>query len=164
MIHRQLLILMLYPFFLSSTGTLFAESGEDSHFVAPEWLHDGEISSSEGYYVLRWNSDREVELEESSDPDFITAKRIYRGNDSASSISGKRNGRYYYRLRFANRPDATWSAVQVAVVRHHPLDQALILLGTGALVFLSASLFILISDRRTRGESPTIMDSQEKER
>jgi hypothetical protein len=106
--------------------------------------------SNEGYYQLSWQSDGPVRLVESPDPDFATARTLYVGADTASFVSGRPDGRWYYRLEAANEPRVISETVAVTV-RHHSLGRALGFFALGAVVFL-ATLGLIVFGSRGRDE------------
>ena len=121
---------------------LFASSAISAAPVFTEY----NISSNAGYYILSWEKDKdlEIELQESEHPDFKNVRTLYLGKDSASTLSGKRNGSYYYRLRYVSG-DSGWSRTCKVEVVHHSLEKALIFLAIGAFIFF-ATLALLISE------------------
>ena len=108
---------------------------------------DTDIASA-GFYRLEWNwttaairPGGEFELQESTLPDFSDATQLYRGPDLATVISGRRDGRRYYRVR--SQPHAAWSNTVQVTTAHHPLSRALAFFAAGALVFALTLAMIL---------------------
>lgn len=132
---------------------------------APVWAGELELNSSGGYYSLNWaaapGSDvTSFYLEEAASPDFAGADRderrqVYDGEDSGTTISGKADGTYYYRVH-GRKDDGSrtpWSKTLGVTVRHHSLPRAFAFLITGALVFLATAVMILGGYRRERSKS-----------
>ncbi|NIP73282.1 MAG: fibronectin type III domain-containing protein [Gammaproteobacteria bacterium] len=95
-----------------------------------------------GFYRLSWTSpgdSPEFELQESSVPEFERATTMYRGLDQASVLTGRKDGRYYYRVRarLENGTVTPWSDPVQVTVKHHSLGRALRFFATGAVVFLA---------------------------
>lgn len=98
--------------------------------------------ASSGYYTLSWEARAAgVELQEADNPDFSNARTLYRGHDTASLISGKTDGDWYYRLRAQDQ--AQWSEPVKVIVAHHDLNQAFGFLGLGLVVFLATLALIV---------------------
>lgn len=110
--------------------------------------------SSDGVFQLEWTQPGPVRLEESLDSDFRDAALIYEGKDRATTLSGRADGTYFYRLLALepNRPaeaDSTHAVGQTEVrVSHHPLSRALAFFGLGFLVFASTVVLIVVGDRK----------------
>jgi len=105
-------------------------------------------TASAGFYRLEWNwtpaaaeAGGEFELQESTRPDFSDAASLYRGPDLATVISGRRDGRRYYRVR--SQHHAAWSNTVQVTTAHHPLARALAFFAAGALVFALTLTMIL---------------------
>lgn len=114
-----------------------------------------------GYYTLSWTlpagtDGDEVplfELVEASDAGFADAHPRYRGPDLATTISGKADGTYFYRVRLAGEAAGragAWSNTHRVVVAHHPLSRAFAFLIVGALVFAATLGVILYGHHRER--------------
>jgi hypothetical protein len=76
--------------------------------VSPKLTTDVDVATA-GYYRLNWEAEEasvgdEVGLQESTTANFENPKVIYKGPDLAAVISGKSNGKYFYRVRRA-QPD-----------------------------------------------------------
>ena len=109
-----------------------------------------------GYYTLSWSADEATgfELEEASEAGFADAFTRYRGADLATTVTGKRDGRYYYRVRAfdsAGEP-GPWSETVTVEVAHHSLGRAWLFFATGALVFILSLVTILRGARALHGE------------
>ncbi len=110
-------------------------------------------TASAGFYRLEWNwtaaaaePGGEFELQESTLPDFSDAAPLYRGPDLATVISGRRDGRRYYRVR--SQPHAAWSNTVQVTTAHHTLSRALAFFAAGALVFALTLAMILHGSRQ----------------
>ena len=127
--------------------------------VLPVLTTDKQLATA-GYYQLSWQPGvagasskiSYFELQQSSNRQFRLIKTVYRGPDHASVISGKPNGKYYYRVRtvFANQLSSGWSKPVLVEVRHHSLHKAWLFFSAGALVFLITLAFTVISSRRRK--------------
>lgn len=124
--------------------------------------------STDGFYLLQWTSDEnspsqtdsqsrvEFLLEELSSDDSSDTHVLYRGMDQSTTISGKHNGIYRYRISsrtVSDNPDEPWVRGNTLDVRvqHHSLTEAITFLITGGIVFLITALFILIGYIKTKG-------------
>ena len=109
-------------------------------------------TASAGFYRLEWHWSAvatepggEFELQESTRPDFSDAAPLYRGPDLATVISGRRDGRRYYRVRA--QPQAGWSNTVQVTTAHHPLSRALAFFAAGTLVFALTLAMILYGSK-----------------
>jgi hypothetical protein len=93
-----------------------------------------------GFFSLSWSGAGRFELEQATGPDHADARIIYRGSDTATTISGLRDGEYRFRIRAES--DSAWSDEAVVVVEHHALSRALLFFALGAGVFLVLVLAI----------------------
>ncbi|MEJ2595056.1 MAG: hypothetical protein P8100_08005 [bacterium] len=123
-------------------------SGKSGGFT----LERDQIASSSGYIKLSWESDKDslFILQKSDSPDFRDAEVIYSGPDKASFISGLENGRYYFRIRPA---DKSWSDTVLVEVKHQSLQLAFTLFGLGAIVFLLTVFVVADGVRKTSKET-----------
>jgi hypothetical protein len=129
---RSITISCVLLFLCSATAT-----------AAPKLESDSNASNA-GYYQLHWankNAGTFV-LEESMKPDFADAKILYQGPDTATLVSGRKNGTYYYRVRAAITGGDWSNAVQVKVT-HHPLTRAFLFFSLGALVFIATLTMVI---------------------
>lgn len=109
-------------------------------------LQSSLAESNEGYFQLTWQADTPVRLVESVRGDFTDARVLYEGSDTARVVSGKPDGRWFYRLE-AIASDAPISDAVTVTVAHHPLRRALTFFGIGALVFLATLGLIVFGGR-----------------
>ena len=109
-------------------------------------LNTNNPAPTAGYYQLSWHIagaesgknnpyTGEFILQEAHHKDFSDADTIYKGMDTASVISGKPNGSYFYRVSRAN-PMPEWSESVQVQVTHHSLQRAFIFFSIGAVVFI----------------------------
>jgi len=121
--------------------------------AAPKLESDSEVSSA-GYYQLHWANQHigSFILEESKKPDFTDAITLYQGPDTATLVSGRKNGTYYYRVRGADANKDWSNSVEVKVV-HHSLSRAFLFFSLGAIVFL-ATLTMVIRGNLAHKTSP----------
>lgn len=121
--------------------------------VAPRLASDTAVASA-GYFRLSWGgagpSGQIYELQQSEDPGFTRPRLLYRGPDRARLVSGRADGRYYYRVRIDDPRAGTspWSERLQVEVRHHGLRRAFGFFLTGALVFAAVTLVIVTGTRR----------------
>jgi hypothetical protein len=108
---------------------------------------DSELATA-GYFQLSWSGDegRGYVLQQSGSIDFSNALTIYQGPDTASLISGRANGTYYYRIRYDDQADG-WSDVTRVEVSHHQLSRAFMFFILGAIVFV-ATLAVVVTGNR----------------
>lgn len=111
------------------------------------------IRSTDGVYQLGWTHAGRVRIEESARPDFGDAVIIYEGADRATTLSGRTDGFYYYRLvpLDGSAASAADGALRVEPIRvevvHHPLSRALAFFVLGLVVFTSTVLLVVMGDR-----------------
>ncbi|MCA8944010.1 MAG: fibronectin type III domain-containing protein [Planctomycetes bacterium] len=117
--------------------------------------------STDGTLVLEWSvgdlDESELrargarfELEELHDDDAPMVLDV--GGHLATSLSGRDDGRYRYRVRAvgADGSRGEFSAPVERVVAHHPLGLALGLFAVGAVVFVATAGVVLVGHRRAR--------------
>ena len=117
--------------------------------AAPELHTDSELATA-GYYRLSWQSDIEADflLEESTDPSFSQSATVYKGPDTATLISGRKDGTYYYRIRnIKGDIDTEWSNAARVEVTHHPLSRAFMFFALGAIVFIATLIVVLLGNK-----------------
>lgn len=130
---------------------LFSATAMAAHSI--DLSSDTEVATA-GYYQLRWRADDSgvrFRLLESDNPRFNHSRVIYQGPDLATVLSGKRNGKYYYRVaELKDHTPVTVSNTVMVKVAHHSLAKALLFFAIGAAVFLATLLMILKGNRQTR--------------
>lgn len=93
-----------------------------------------------GFFRLTWEgpASQVFVLQESNSPSFTTYKTLYAGSDTASVLSGKVDGVYYYRIGVIDIATSlqVFSEVIEVTVRHHPLARAFLFFGMGAFMFV----------------------------
>lgn len=127
------ILVLLTPF----TGNVLA--------AAPQLSADSQISNA-GYYRLSWTSDiaDNFILQENLTRSFESPKNVYTGPDTATVISGKSTGTYFYRVGANTATGRTeWSDITRVEVAHHPLSRALLFFTTGFIVFIAILLVII---------------------
>jgi hypothetical protein len=84
---------------------------------------------------------------------FGNPRRVYRGPDRATVLSGLPDGTYYFRARIWQRgePVTAWSEPVRAEVEHHSLARALGLFALGGVVFAATVALILLGRGQTGG-------------
>ena len=118
-------------------------------FAAPELQTDAEMATA-GYFRLSWQSNMAADfiLEEAKDPTFSQATTLYRGPDTATLISGRSNGTYYYRIRnVQDDAHSDWSNVTKVEVSHHPLSRAFMFFTLGAIVFIATLVVVVLGSK-----------------
>jgi hypothetical protein len=129
---------------LAATASLAANDvGNDAGF------HVNQNPSHDGVYQLSWTAPGPVVVEASPDADFTHAEIVYRGHDTASTLSGRPDGETWYRLLDADSNRVLAAPVRVEV-RHHPLSRALTFFSVGLVVFVATVVLIVRGDRATR--------------
>lgn len=115
---------------------------------APELSVNNSVATA-GFYRLSWKTDvHQVELQADTSEQFTHPSTIYTGSDTASVISGKPNGTWFYRVRnLGNQGPGPWSKPVQVTVAHHSLVRAFSFLGVGILVFLATVIMILRGPR-----------------
>jgi len=109
-----------------------------------------------GYYSLSWDGAGNVhyELQEAREPAFDSPRSIYEGRDTASVISGKPDGDFFYRVRaLSEAGPGPWSEPARVSVAHHSLTRALQFFFVGALVFAVLVTVIIRGTREDRSET-----------
>jgi hypothetical protein len=99
-----------------------------------------------GFYRLAWEgpADARFEVQEADNEAFDEPRPVYTGHDTASVISGKSNGEFFYRVRVSGgEGPGPWSETTRVTVAHHGLSRALQFFLVGALVF--AMLVVVIA-------------------
>jgi hypothetical protein len=107
-------------------------------------LESDQSESNEGYFQLRWEAEEPIRLVEATDPGFRDAAVLYRGSDTASVISGKPDGIWYYRIEAADGGAILTDPITVTV-RHHSLQRAFSFFALGAVVFVMTLGLILLA-------------------
>ncbi|WP_455219461.1 hypothetical protein [Kaarinaea lacus] len=118
-------------------------------FAAPELQTDSELATA-GYYRLSWQNNIAADfvLEEATDPTFSQVTILYQGPDTATLISGRSDGTYYYRIRnMQDDIETEWSNVTRVEVSHHPLSRAFMFFGLGAFVFIATLVIVLLGSK-----------------
>ncbi len=119
---------------------------------SPAWLSANTLTadttlSSEGYFVLNWELSTpatNLALQQSQTPDF--KKPLSRSINAIGSITitGLRDGDYYFRLVNDTEPSTQPLLVRV---QHHSLERAGLVFGLGLLLFTTLVATILIGKR-----------------
>lgn len=116
---------------------------------APKLTVEGDPGA--GHLRLAWDVDApaQSELQMAENPAFDGAMVRYRGNHTASVLSGLRDGQRYFRVRtHRDGQTSAWSNVVSFTVKHHERGFALLLLGAGALVFAATLGFLIVFSRK----------------
>jgi len=106
--------------------------------------------SSDGVSVISWQApaaDQHIILQRATHADFSDARQIYRGSDTASTVTGMTDGTWYFRARL---DDGAWSEPLAVKVQHHPLGRAFGFFSVGAIVFIGTVWLIVGGSRRQR--------------
>jgi hypothetical protein len=125
--------------------------------VASSSLAEGlEVSpavSHDGVYKLEWPSGAEGVLEEAESPAFEAPRVVYSGADHATTLSGRPDGTWYYRLRPAGAASGALDFVRVRV-EHHSLPRALGFFFVGLIVFLATIALVVRGPGDDDGSTP----------
>ena len=102
---------------------------------------DSEVSS-EGYFVLSWQSDtaNSLSLQQANSENFSQIKTTSLPANGAVTITGLVNGRYFFRVISATEPSNT----VLVEVKHHSLVKAFGFFSLGFLLFAVLLLTIFI--------------------
>tara|TARA_R110000772_G_scaffold55236_11_gene126030 strand:+ start:638 stop:1105 length:468 start_codon:yes stop_codon:yes gene_type:complete len=106
---------------------------------------DSELST-EGYFVLSWqsNADAPLTLQQASSANFLRVKTTSLPVNGAITITGLENGNYFFRVISATEQS---QVVQIQV-RHHSLLRAFSFFGLGLMLFTILVLTIYLGWRR----------------
>ncbi len=141
-IKTILICILFWPFFGSGAA---AETTPFEIALSPN-------VSSDGTATLSWRTglQKTVLIQTSREPSFAQATTLYRGNDSASVITGLVDGDYFFRGRDVNADGQTaaWSETVSLHVQHHSLARAGGFFLLGAIVFLATTLLIVLGAKR----------------
>ncbi len=112
--------------------------------IAPKLFSNTNVASA-GFYRLHWETAiKQVELQEADNSAFNSPTVFYEGSDSATVISGKPNGTWYYRIRtIENQLRSDWSDPVVVTVSHHSLSRALLFFLVGLIMFITTVLLVV---------------------
>ena len=129
---------------------IFYTDVSQADLSVPELTSNTEIATA-GFYHLSWKSDaKKIELQESNDSNFTSAITLYKGADTATLISGKPDGTWYYRIRNINNGNTgNWSQPVVVTVSHHSLSRALTFFVIGFLMFIATVTLVIKGIRNT---------------
>jgi len=106
-----------------------------------------------GNYRVSWQTETDhtlFQIEESTSSTFKPSRIIYQGEDSASIVSGRSNGNYFYRARILDKqlePASDWSEPVRITVEHHSLQRAFTFFAIGLVVFIATLLVIIRGSR-----------------
>jgi hypothetical protein len=127
--------------------------------AAPTLELDGD--SQAGHVTVSWAAREgadasEFQVQEATSNAFQDARDIYRGQHTASVISGLRNGDFYFRARAKTGAGwSDWSEPAKFHVEHPSLRIAFGLFGLGALVFGATTWVIVRGARSSTAERGT---------
>lgn len=112
-----------------------------------------EGDSGAGHVRVSWTADEGAvgyELQRATHADFRDGYTLYRGQHTASVLSGLLDGTLYFRVRarFADAMDGPWSEVVSFEVHHHGRDMALAFFLAGACIFAVTLGFLWFFSRR----------------
>jgi hypothetical protein len=114
--------------------------------ASPEW-------ATGGFYRLAWEgpADARFEVQEADSEAFDEPRPVYTGHDTASVLSGKSDGEFFYRVRVVRETEpGPWSETARVTVAHHSLARALQFFFVGALVFAVLVAVIVRGARKDR--------------
>lgn len=112
----------------------------------PELQSDSELASA-GYFRLSWQGEdhRDYVLQQANNPEFLNPQTLYQGPDTATLVSGRSDGSYYYRIRYVEADG--WSNVTKVEVSHHSLSRAFMFFSLGAIVFIITLVVVVIGNK-----------------
>jgi hypothetical protein len=143
---------------LLTLSVLFVPLASAAGSLPPPLLKTDTPMATAGFYRLTWiwHGDGQpiFELQEAATPEFDHPRVLYDGADEASSLSGREDGSYYYRVRARSDgdPAGPWSDTVEVTVQHHPLWRAIAFFAGGAVVFLATFALIIGGTLRARKE------------
>lgn len=113
--------------------------------VLAERLKASTTASQDGVVTLAWSLDpgESVRLERSPDATFHDVTTLYQGRDTASTITGLPDGRYFFRASGNG-----WQETVAVDVEHHSLTRAFVFFILGAVVFLSTAALVVVGSMR----------------
>jgi hypothetical protein len=145
---QRLINLRLFLLFCCLMEPSLAASDESLELkLEPTLSNDGKASLS--WKPLKGTS-VQTQLQQSNNAEFLSPKTRYLGSDTATVVTGLKDGAYHFRARRVY-PDGTYSAWDPAVtlhVKHHSLTRAFIFFFIGATVFLATLLLIVFGARQ----------------
>jgi len=135
-----------------------------SENAIPVFTSPNPAVSDSGYTKLVWSYSNypvipehiEFELQQSTSIDFQNSVLKYKGQDTATYISGLPNGTYFFRIRAIHhntQQSGEWSEPLTLAVQHHSLYLAFILMAVGAVVFASTVAVIVRGAATTSSQS-----------
>jgi len=139
---------------------LFSSIACGSQAISPPELAVDNPVASAGYFRLNWHLPQkpakrqpEFELQESAAVGFPqgTERMVYHGPDLATVISGRENGRLFYRVRALEEGlPGQWSNIVQVEVHYHSLLRAVTFFGLGAVVFLATLMVVIRGNLKRR--------------
>ncbi len=139
----HLLLCCLFALAKTATGATFNQPDMDRY------------ESGDGTVQLSWKEelDRVYEVRRSTDPGFADSLPVYEGPDTATIVTGLREGTYYFRIRARHRGEddyGDWSdPALVVTVRYIDRRLVTILMSAGLVTFLAIVGTIYTGHRRT---------------
>lgn len=102
--------------------------------------------SSEGYFVLSWDSESNanVRLQQATNSNFIETSEQELPPRGSLTVTGLRDGEYFFRIQ---RDSATLAGPILVSVQHHSITRALGFFGLGLLLFSALVVTIIIGHR-----------------
>ena len=112
-------------------------------------LNSNKDVAKAGFFKLTWQEELgAVEIEEAMNPNFTVPNKLYPGSDSATVISGKPNGEWYYRARLMDEGQVgSWGETTRVTVEHHPLSRALFFFFSGLIMFITTCWLVIRGER-----------------
>jgi hypothetical protein len=90
------------------------------------------------------------QVQQAQDASFEAARDVYRGQHTGSVVSGLRDGRFHFRVRYQTPSGwSGWSEPVAFRVEHPPLSTALALFALGAVVFGATAWVVVRGTRET---------------
>ena len=110
--------------------------------------------SNDGVARLAWDAPENtaVYIQQSRTEDFQQPATLYRGNDSGTTITGLKDGSYFFRVAADGVSiDAfNWSDPVQLKVAHHTLVRAFTFFAVGVVVFMATLALVVSGSRRSK--------------
>jgi len=113
--------------------------------------------STDGVARLTWEAPKNtsIHIQQSRTENFQQAITLYRGNDTGTTITGLKDGTYFFRVGTdtGTKGDIAWEEATQLKVQHHPLTRAFGFFAVGVVVFLATLALIVTGSRRLKGSN-----------
>jgi uncharacterized protein (DUF2141 family) len=111
--------------------------------------------SNDGVARLTWevSGNQSVHIQQSRTENFREPVMLYQGNDTGTTITGLKDGSYFFRIGTDNNGDIDWGEPKQLQVAHHSLTRAFGFFAIGVVVFLATLALIVTGSRRQKGSN-----------